>query len=99
MSSGMRCGLGDTCGTDSDCDNSLSCHAFNNTYAECASCLDGVQDGDESDVDCGGKHCERCAAPLKCKKDKDCLSDKCKGGQVRGRARLGRQLWWDMKVS
>ncbi len=41
-----------------------------------ASCQDGVRDGDETDVDCGGA-CPRCANAHRCGRAEDCLSATC----------------------
>lgn len=43
-------------------------------------CTDGVKNGDESDVDCGGT-CPRCATSKICRRDGDCLSGFCSGGR------------------
>jgi hypothetical protein len=43
-------------------------------------CSDGVQNGDESDVDCGGMDCAVCTAGDTCRTDTDCQSDVCTGG-------------------
>ena len=40
-------------------------------------CLDGVQNGDETDLDCGGSCAAGCADGLKCLADEDCLSGTC----------------------
>ncbi|HUJ24865.1 MAG TPA: hypothetical protein VLW85_02525 [Myxococcales bacterium] len=41
-----------------------------------ASCTDDAQNGDETDVDCGGS-CSPCGATLKCGKASDCASTLC----------------------
>lgn len=41
-----------------------------------ASCIDSMQDGDETDVDCGGS-CAPCEATLGCLVNADCLSNAC----------------------
>lgn len=48
----------------------------------CASweCVDGVQGGDESDVDCGGADCGACGLGLACRDAADCLSLNCDAG-------------------
>ncbi|MCA9676541.1 MAG: hypothetical protein H6709_00110 [Kofleriaceae bacterium] len=43
-------------------------------------CADGVQDGDESDVDCGGATCDACAIGDACAAAADCASSACAGG-------------------
>lgn len=40
-------------------------------------CSDGIQDGAESDVDCGGKTCGKCAGGKKCDLNADCMSGSC----------------------
>ena len=40
------------------------------------SCTDGLQNGDESDIDCGGE-CQACEVGLACERDADCLSGVC----------------------
>ena len=45
---------------------------------EVASCIDGLVNGVESDIDCGGKYeCNKCADLLACKVDVDCASGYC----------------------
>ncbi len=46
----------------------------------CGDCINGTQDGDETDVDCGGASCDQCADGLGCASDADCQSDTCSGG-------------------
>ena len=43
-------------------------------------CTDKLQNGDESDVDCGGATCPACAHLKKCNKSGDCLSGVCDKG-------------------
>ena len=65
-----------SCNSDLDC-NSGSC----GTTGVCVSCSNGVQDGDESDVDCGGS-CNQCGdvwPALRCTYKGDCVSDMCGG--------------------
>lgn len=40
-------------------------------------CFDSVQNGDESDIDCGGSCATKCEDGLKCNVDADCLSGNC----------------------
>jgi hypothetical protein len=44
-----------------------------------ASCANGIKDGDESDVDCGGS-CPGCDNGKECESDGDCLSAHCENG-------------------
>jgi hypothetical protein len=41
------------------------------------SCADGVQNGDETDVDCGGGTCPKCPLNQMCLKASDCISGSC----------------------
>jgi hypothetical protein len=45
------------------------------------SCENGIKDGDEADVDCGGDQCARCIANHKCTANDDCESQNCKSGR------------------
>ena len=40
-------------------------------------CSNGVEDGDETDTDCGGAVCERCPLEHSCEEDNDCASGFC----------------------
>jgi hypothetical protein len=46
-------------------------------------CHDRAIGGDESDVDCGGTSCLRCAAGLECRGPQDCASNACDAGRCR----------------
>jgi hypothetical protein len=51
-------------------------------YSVCmtATCADGLKDGAETDVDCGGNVCNACANKLSCGTGSDCLSSTCSNG-------------------
>ncbi|CAK9085396.1 Uncharacterized protein SCF082_LOCUS40458 [Durusdinium trenchii] len=67
MEIGRPCSDGMRCEVDTDC---ASTHCFRGV---CASCENGVQDGLETDVDCGGAFCQRqCAHNQRCRKSSDC---------------------------
>ncbi len=40
-------------------------------------CADGIQNGAETDVDCGGGTCPACAAGMSCESERDCASRIC----------------------
>jgi hypothetical protein len=40
-------------------------------------CSDGVENGEETDVDCGGDLCPKCVAGKNCVSDDDCVSKVC----------------------
>ena len=69
----MGCALGEMCDEDSG-----DCHA----------CNDGIQNGDESDVDCGGAVCAPCAPGGSCNYNDDCASYNCTDNKCVGPAIL-----------
>jgi hypothetical protein len=76
-----RCADGLGCQQSSDCAAGSSC-ASN----LCISCGDDVQNGTETDTDCGGANaaCARCAPGLDCRADSDCSSGACVDGSCCG---------------
>ena len=48
--------------------------------AGAATCSDGIQNQDETDVDCGGSTCAACGDGLACLVDTDCTSGQCVSG-------------------
>jgi Ca2+-binding EF-hand superfamily protein len=68
---GKACSDGKTCGLNRDC-VSGSCHA-----KVCVSCTNGLKDGQESDLDCGGSTCSKCKDTKACASKTDCASDVC----------------------
>jgi len=46
-----------------------------------ATCRDGIKNGIETDVDCGGGTCPRCATGRTCNVANDCTSGTCTSGQ------------------
>lgn len=63
-----------------DC-NPAFCKSGKCLNGQCAPppCLDGVKNGDESDVDCGGR-CDDCTAGKACNDADDCTSSVCNDG-------------------
>jgi len=68
------CALGKACVQDKDCSDDAKC-----TNKICAKCDDGVTNGDETDVDCGGKACGPCTVGKRCKAGPDCKTASCAG--------------------
>jgi hypothetical protein len=67
-----KCPAGATCKGNGDCIGGLC------VGQKCQpTCTDGVQNGDETDKDCGGTHCPSCAFGLACLMDSDCASAYC----------------------
>ncbi len=50
-------------------------------------CTDGIQNQDETDVDCGGTVCPKCDKNENCTKNSDCKTNYCKNGVCKARPR------------
>ena len=61
------------CNSASDCTDGDLCTA----HACVHTCHDAVQNGAETDVDCGGGACPKCGGGLKCAVDSDCKKKHC----------------------
>jgi len=70
-----RCLFGKSCSVNSDC-ATLFCDKATNTCQE-PSCSDGLENGYETDVDCGGLDCSKCPLSKKCSIDSDCITNYC----------------------
>jgi hypothetical protein len=57
-----------------------ACSSSSSTSAT-GSCSDGVKNGAETDVDCGGGLCDKCAEDQACGADADCGTTSCKAGK------------------
>ena len=53
---------------------------FSSTPITINMCADGIKDGNETDVDCGGGTCPSCALGKGCNAGSDCQSGYCSGG-------------------
>ena len=86
------CPAGSACGSDGDC-GSDRCDAIT---AVCVPpwCLDGLLDGGESDVDCGGA-CVACSIGAACRVDQDCASSACDALTLRCVASACADHWKD----
>ncbi|MFT3769699.1 MAG: putative metal-binding motif-containing protein [Minicystis sp.] len=71
----LPCANGQHCSTAAQCASGVCTNGF------CSSpvCTDGVQNGSETAVDCGGS-CSPCAAGQTCNAAGDCVSGVCTGG-------------------
>jgi hypothetical protein len=71
--------VGTACNTTSDCATAICRSGACATTIECA---DGVTDGTETDLDCGGPDvgCARCADGKRCAASSDCQRANCAGG-------------------
>lgn len=73
------CTWGQTCREDGDCASNM-CYSTSpaaGASGTCTSCNNGVKDGTETDVDCGGECNKGCATGLGCRTTDDCASGVC----------------------
>ncbi len=73
------CGIGRICERNSDCESG-SCEdglCFGDVPE---SCEDGLKNGSETDLDCGGEECTACGLGLVCEVNADCASGRCDAG-------------------
>jgi hypothetical protein len=70
-----RCANGKKCLIDSDC-VSQACDAIAHV-CDASQCTDHQQDGNETDVDCGGGTCPPCVVGKDCLSNPDCASNAC----------------------
>lgn len=75
--SSPRCRVGKRCEDHSDCESS-HCDTSGSNVCLRATCDDGIFNGDETDTDCGGPHCDRCQDEALCITGGDCLSGLCR---------------------
>ncbi len=81
-------GLGFTCGSASDgCGGTLNCGTcpagsacVSGVCQSSGSCTDGMKDGTETGIDCGGGACPACGLGQGCLIGSDCQSQVCSGG-------------------
>ncbi|HEY2746923.1 MAG TPA: hypothetical protein VGL86_20010 [Polyangia bacterium] len=70
-----KCKEGQVCLSSSDCAPPGACDGTHHCVA--AQCTNGVQDSNETDVDCGGTVCAPCPLGKKCGAGADCASSFC----------------------
>jgi cysteine-rich repeat protein len=70
------------CATVTTCQSAAQCQSgvCLGGYCQPPTCSDGVKNGSESAIDCGGVDCGRCLAGQACLFDTDCINDVCSGG-------------------
>jgi len=71
------------CGTvGQSCAGNFQCCSNVCMFGQCQpSCTDGIKNGTETDIDCGGGTCPTCATGKMCATGADCTSGICSGGQ------------------
>jgi hypothetical protein len=75
---GSTCRAGQACRADADCSAGLFCPA-SSSRCSAVSCGDGVRNGAELLIDCGGGECPGCADGTACSTAADCRSGVCDG--------------------
>ena len=69
---GVMCALTEACAVDGDCESGICITSV--AAPVCISCGDGLKNGGETDVDCGGARCGPCADTKGCSAESDCQS-------------------------
>ena len=75
------CDLSKTCNIGADCATDSCRDVGQGMQCQAPACDDGVKNGDETDVDCGGPTCEKCDAGSACTQKSDCTTDVCTDGE------------------
>ena len=83
-----RCSDAKSCLTGADCTSNVCADTGTGLKCQPPSCTDGIKNGTESDVDCGGAGCPGCAVGKVCRAGTDCASQGCnyKGVCAQGRS-------------
>lgn len=76
-----RCGSGRKCKISSDCLAGVTCNT--GICNGGPTCFDKIQNGNESDTDCGGSDCIKCDVGEMCKSSSDCKSGTCTSGRCK----------------
>lgn len=75
---GGDCPTGAACGSNADCVPGLACSGGICASTSVAStCTDGLKNGTETDVDCGGGACPACVTGQSCVTSSDCTTSLC----------------------
>lgn len=83
------CSDGKLCETSDDCEAGTCVAQGGISICRASQCYDGVRNGDETDVDCGGTLCGPCSATVdqrttpQCALDSDCNTGMCRDGRCR----------------
>ncbi|MFO0757186.1 MAG: hypothetical protein U0359_11895 [Byssovorax sp.] len=72
-----KCVNGKTCGAAADCQSN---NCANGVCAAAGNCNDGMKNGSETDIDCGGAACPKCVNGKACAGSSDCQSGSCANG-------------------
>ena len=74
------CNIGQRCKVDEDC-LSLTCD-IEEAVCVAATCTNGIRDGEETDIDCGGSACGACPLLKHCRDNTDCKENLCLDGEL-----------------
>jgi len=96
---GFLCLLGQKCLSHKDCTTGFC--SSNYTCSD-SGCSDGIKNGNETDLDCGGLSCSGCSVGLSCRIDEDCESNYCLNGKCEDYKKKdsdgdGLPDWWEEK--
>jgi hypothetical protein len=72
-----KCVAGAACKKGGDCSQGICTPGMPTGKCATATCTDMVKNGDETDVDCGGTACSKCADTKGCNAASDCKSGVC----------------------
>jgi hypothetical protein len=72
-----RCKDGELCKVAGDCTSGVCKNVGMGLRCQPPSCSDNVTNGSETDVDCGGPSCPKCAVGNSCLAHADCMTDGC----------------------
>ncbi len=72
-----KCGIDKSCGSNADCASNTCDVITKKCILPPVTCTDGVKNGQETDVDCGGSSCPKCGTNKVCSGGNDCTSQVC----------------------
>lgn len=76
-----QCGLNRNCNRAADCLSGVCTGGVCVAASATPTCTDGILNGTETDVDCGGASCGACFDGRGCSVAADCISQNCNGGR------------------
>ncbi|MCU0701123.1 MAG: hypothetical protein MUC96_31830 [Myxococcaceae bacterium] len=78
-----RCPIAARCLASTDCQPGNVCNARTGVCSP-PGCDDGLRNGQESSIDCGGPTCLKCAVSKACSTNADCVTNTCTNGRCVG---------------